>query len=409
MYCWLCGDCLEFERMSLMSSTMPPFIRDNQEWKDEWEKYSRVETYPRRRFSIDAQDSDIDFEFSCAQEWTFFYRAIVLNKEHSNKFHIPKEYRLSGIAYIPGGRTVYHRLLAPCDPKAACLGAGEPDSKTLQLYPIRHPFSDKYNYPEDDGWDHLEGYVIHSRCWNLIDHALGKKIASSRLESIAAALRDQWDGIIASEACGGKSGSVGFSKFRDHHSLFNNDIENRRDPFFIQELDILAWEAEQLVLLARDRASGLEDHNDDDLTSSNSTVFRLFKYKVPLEIKYLIADHLSLADTRRMLMAFGDTFDVNFWKWRVPSELLFEFKDDLKDSSSSSDGNDSNGGKMFAWDYVAAEIERRGVLSWPGVKNRRRILNMLNPVVESVLGAVSVENEPEVDDQSHEPLYHMLP
>ncbi|PGH11100.1 hypothetical protein AJ79_05045 [Helicocarpus griseus UAMH5409] len=304
IFCWICGDSLEGATWS--KDEMPPFAYCKQEWNDAWERYRGNRTLRKRKFSLDAQASDLAFGFSSCDEWTLFF---ILGD-------CAQDYQLTGIGYMPGGRTLDGRLFAPRDPETACLGAGKANFQTLRVYPIPHPFSENYYKSGDEktSFD-LNGYVLHSRCWDLLERLMGPTQATLHLDKITTALRAQWNDIITSDP----------SKEQKESSGYRND-----------------------------------KYPPNDIVS-------VFKHRVPLEIKYLISEHFGLK--------------------YVPVELLFELKngaDDVRNNDSY-----SNGDRLFAWDYIAVEIERRDILgSALGIGNRRRILRMLIPISQNVMKAI---------------------
>jgi hypothetical protein len=104
---------------------------------------------------------------------------IVSNEE--NKY-LPQGYHLSAIGDMPGARTPSRHLLAGRDRAAAWLGGVRENSETLPVSPVRHPFL--LGLPEEAP---VEGYVLHSRCWDLLELRLGLE-ASLRLDLITGAL-----------------------------------------------------------------------------------------------------------------------------------------------------------------------------------------------------------------------------
>ncbi|KAK2785363.1 hypothetical protein FQN53_007804 [Emmonsiellopsis sp. PD_33] len=379
IFCWLCGDSLEAATWA--REEPPDFVYAKQEWKDAWDEYRRVRSLRERKFSLEVPVSDLDFTFPLPAEWTLFYRVIIPSDP-------PHNYQLTGIGYMPGGRSLEANLFAPRDPKTACLGAGKANSQTLRVYPVPHPFSNNYYGLFDDmARSGIPGYVLHSRCWDLVERIIGPTQAMLHLDKIVAALRDQWNDILASDACKGSSRlPPGFFEFSLYHGL--NDYYNRMDPLFIPEVEELLRDSSQQLLEARKQQEACRNRIGQGSCDS------IFNHKVPLEIKYLISEHLSLVDTRNMLIALGENFPTNFWKRRVPMELLFEFKNDVEEGNgNNSDNSNFNGDKTFAWDYIAAEMERRDIMgSALGIKNRRRILNMLTPISQNVIKAINQQN-----------------
>jgi hypothetical protein len=282
----------------------------------------------------------------------------VISKE-DNKY-LPKGYHLSGIAYMAGARSMDEKyILIGRDPSSACLGAGKMNSQTLQVTPVPHPFSTfvPTNSP-------LEGYTFHSRCWDLIELRVGQQ-AALHLDVVVSAVRNQWD-IIIPQICNGETQYSGRHAFGLHHGL--DDIVNSQDPLFIPELDTLLHEG------ARCGSEGQRKPSVQSLLTS--------KYKLPLEVKYMIAGCLSLEDTSHMLLAFGEEFPPRYWKQHALTDLLFELEH----------FND----KPFAWEYLAVEIEKRDIVNdyWTvGLRCRRRILDMLGPTRQRILEGIKGKEE----------------
>ena len=261
---------------------------------------------------------------------------------------------------MPGARSVNGYLLAGKDPNTACLGAGKENYWTLRISPIPHPFA---SFDPKEG--PLDGYALHSRCWDLIENRVGS-LAMSRLDLIATALRDQWRDIISQE-CNGETGTTGYLNFKSYHDL---DGYKLKDPRFILEVNSLFQDGAQLS-------------TNEDSRNDNSRNLLTYKYKVPPEIKYLIAEYLDLTETYNMLAAFDEKFPVDFWKKHVPTDLIFELEN-IRDNNTS------------FWAYIAVEIEKREIVggwneTWNGIWNRRRILNKISPIKQRVLEAINEE------------------
>ena len=247
---------------------------------------------------------------------------------------------------MPGARNGQY-LLACRDPATACLGAARENLDTLRLSPVQHPFS----YC-DSGEGHLKAYPVHSRCWDLIEHKFGP-LATLRLHLIVTALRKQWDDIIP-RISHPPSTSLRYN-FGHYQGLENNDQVG--DPMFIQELNTLLQDCTNL--------SANQGPQETILLNILSS-----KYNIPLEVTYLIVDHLNLRDTYNMLVAFGEKFSVDYWKRHIPTDIIFELKKFDHDS--------------FLWPYIAAAIESRGILETGGIWNRKRVLGMLNLIKQFV-------------------------
>lgn len=246
-------------------------------------------------------------------------------------------------------------ILAPRDPTIACIGAAKENSKTLRVSPNPHPFS--YYAPRRG---HLEGYVVHSRCWDLIERKIGSgSLATSRLDLIAQALQKQWDDIIPEVSNRDKHPASWYFDFSNYQNL--DDHDKLQDPLFIPEVDSLLQDCAQF---SASRVLQEAVSVSADVLSS--------KYNVPLEIKYLIAQHLNLEDTYNMLIAFGEIFPMEYWKKHVPTDVIFGLEQVDHDS--------------FPWPCLAVEIENRAILKKAnGIFNRKRILSMLNPIMDFVL------------------------
>jgi hypothetical protein len=152
----------------------------------------------------------------------------------------------------------------------------------------------------------------------LIERRVGQQ-AALHLDIIVSALQKQWDTIAPQFS--------GFYAFMRHHGL--DDSENRHDPLFIPTLDDLFQECAR---------RGSEVQRKPSVQSLLTS-----KYKLPLEIKYLIAGYLSLEDTSHMLLAFGEEFPPRYWKQHALTDLLFELE--------------HFDNEAFAWDILAVAIE----------------------------------------------------
>ncbi|PGH02853.1 hypothetical protein AJ79_07509, partial [Helicocarpus griseus UAMH5409] len=291
IYCWLCGETLEGG--SWATKSPPPFVFEKPEWKQPWDKWFQNPRARKRKFFIDMNASDLAINFKAPYTW------LVLSYHKEENQQLPPGYHLSGIGYMPGSRTPSGYFLAGRDPASACLGGARVNAQTLQVTSIPHPFSD---YTCHRGL--LKGLVLHSRCWDLIEMRLGPR-AASRLDLISAAL--------------------------EHH------FEKRHDPLFIPEVSRLvqacARFSETVEVQRRSMDSGKTHYSNNAF---------------PPEIYYFVADHLNLADTYSMLLAFGLRFPTSYWKRHIPTDLIFELEN----------VND----KTFPWDYAAVELEKRNIL-----------------------------------------------
>lgn len=364
LYCWLCG--LPLDGFTAWTKDMiPSFAFENELWKKAWYEYRAIPKSRRRKFSLYMNASDLDVTFKLHFQWLALFRTSMFKATRlpiyvnalltmktlpvvlsTNDKSLPDGYHLSGIGYMPGARNGQYLLACP-DPATACLGATRENSDTLRVSPVQHPFA-LYYVPKDS---HLKAYTVHSRCWDLIEHKIGP-LATSRLDLIVAALRKQWDDIISLLAQPPIRLCYKFKRYQGFE-----DIDQAADPMFINELKPLLQNYANLPANPYQQETA-------SLGIINS------KYNIPLEITYLIVDHLNLRDTYNMLIAFGEKLPVNFWKRHIPTDILFEFERFDHDS--------------FLWSNIAVEIESRGILETHGIWNRKRVLGMLNPIKQFV-------------------------
>lgn len=190
---------------------------------------------------------------------------------------------------MPGARTLSEYVLVGRDPASACLGGGRENSQTLRVSPLPHPFS-SYTPKEAP----LEGRVLHSRCWDLIELRVGTQ-AASRLDLVVAALERQWWEDIIPRICHGETQFAAFYTFSRSQEI--NRSDKQHDPIRIPEVDTLLDDCTRLSASRESQSSSLKSG-------------RTFKVAIPLEIHYLVAEYLNLADTYNMLLAFGVRFPV---------------------------------------------------------------------------------------------------
>ncbi|KAK2760821.1 hypothetical protein FQN54_002059 [Arachnomyces sp. PD_36] len=333
-------------------------IHERQEWQDIWDEHFRKPSSRFRKFALDLHTSDIAYAFNSSHQWLRIFRVLVSSKD--NNRYLPPGYHLSGIGYLPTARNEKKYLLAPKDPNIACLGDARRNSWTLPITPVQHPLTTDFTSFRPGPFD---GYVMHSRCWDIIELQLGPA-AASRLDLIASSLVGMWQDIVSGKS-EGNTGLEGVDPYPWYYD-FDNDLA-RPEPLYINQVDELLYDCRRLLKTRFSR------------TTKNLLTF---KYNLPQEIQYLITGYLRLFDIYNMLTAFDETFPVSFWEKRVPLDLLFEFKKIFSE----------NGHNTLLWAYVATEIYRRCLLSpCTGMLNRRRILDKITPLKKRVLEAMEDE------------------
>lgn len=86
------------------------------------------------------------------------------------------------------------------------------------------------------------------------------------------------------------------------------------------------------------------------------------KYSLPLEILYLITDHLHTNELRHMAIAFNEQFPVSFWRRQIP-DMFFEV----------------NRIERINWSLFAVLVRTDHIQKSPGVLNPRRLLDVIRP------------------------------
>lgn len=118
------------------------------------------------------------------------------------------------------------------------------------------------------------------------------------------------------------------------------------------------------------------------------------KYGVPLEIIYLIADLLDAADARKMLKAFGEELSPHYWRKRIPDWFI-----EVEEVDPGS----------IDWPYLASLLPMQPIDEFAscvdptcgdpirikrlrdGLWNKKRIMDMLRPVKQSLLEEIRLE------------------
>ncbi|EFR05086.1 hypothetical protein MGYG_08095 [Nannizzia gypsea CBS 118893] len=232
-------------------------------------------------------------------------------------------YHLSGIDYTPGARILKEKyILSLRDPTAACIGRAKENAGALQVSPVPHPFTPR---DFDDSNSSLQGYLIHSRCWDLIEHNIGP-VAGFKLDLLVAALQKQWDNLMPRLQAGPFCDYIQthLSKhekehrcilaFEDYMHWDNKTTPGHSseacwslpDPIFIPELDSLFQDCKQ-------KSSVMKRSLRQTLT---------LDYRLPLEILMCIADYLTFQELYTTLTASEEEFPVGYWKQRIPVNLF---------------------------------------------------------------------------------------
>ncbi|EEQ31818.1 uncharacterized protein MCYG_04637 [Microsporum canis CBS 113480] len=188
LFCWLCGAPLESSAYWFRKYP-PDIIFAKEEWYSAWTRHQSHRSLRKRKFSLSMPASHLADSLGEGNAWVNLFRMIIFSK--NDKF-LPQGYHLSGIGYTPGARTLKNKyILSLRDSTAACIGLTKENSDALQVSPVPHPFT-----PSDfDDNSSLEGYPIHSRCWDLIEHHIGP-VAGFKLDLLVAALHKQWDKLM---------------------------------------------------------------------------------------------------------------------------------------------------------------------------------------------------------------------
>ncbi|KAK2818409.1 hypothetical protein FQN49_007929 [Arthroderma sp. PD_2] len=279
--------------------------------------------------------------------------------------YLPKGHHLSGIGYLPGARTMEGKyILAPRDPNVACIGGMRENSEALKVCPVPHIFSYLTQCENN-----LEGLIIHSRCWDMIEHQIGS-LAVTRLDLVAEALQRYWQRTLQSLR---NDSSLKHESPYDLCYTFNLWHNSRDeyygsggfgspkppvgDPMFVPEVSALLQEQPQFSF--RQQAA-----------KGNALCLLTRRYALPLEIKYLIAGHLGIEDVCNMLLAFGEEFPVNYWRQQAHGDIIFELDSVDPDRLP----------------FLAREIIKRGLLQEvEGLQFRQRLIETLVPIKQDIL------------------------
>lgn len=287
------------------------------------------------------------------------------------------EYRISGIAELPGARRGGKYLLVPRNRDRACLGAPEspPSDGTTEegqvsdkkavvaAVPVPHPFS---SLRHEDG--RLDGYVIHSRCWTLMEKHIGSQ-AMARLDIVVSALHEQWDRILDCLQRQPRDFPWAYRDFLDYQDWQYRGF-HACDPLHIPAINKIF----QTSVSSRTRQKK-KDVAKIPVRRSRG---------VPTELIYHIAEYLEVIDARSMSIAFGESLPGSYWRKRI-SDIFTEVEnidpDRIDWSYLAVMLNTTMTEDMFELKAINDPQIDLSVRLW----NRRRIINMLHPVKQRVL------------------------
>ncbi|EZF79046.1 hypothetical protein H105_00014 [Trichophyton soudanense CBS 452.61] len=315
LFCWLCGAPLE-SCAATYRNEPPSVVYGKEEWYSAWTRHQSYRSLRKQKFSPCLPTSHLSGSLG--------------GQRAKNDKLLSQGYHLSGIGYTPGARTLKGRhILSLRDPASACIGFTKENSDALKVTPVPHPFTP---HDSDDDNSSLEGYPLHSRCWDLIQHNIGP-VAGFKLDLLVAALRKQWDDLMPQLVAASTNyysplyagpfdyflaGRLGHSKeyrrvlaFRDYMHWDNKSFPRQPtlslpDPVFIPELDSLFQNCRQKSSLIR---------------RSSKRILTL-DYRLPLEILMCIADYLTTQELYTMLTAFEEEFPIEYWKRQIPVDLF---------------------------------------------------------------------------------------
>jgi hypothetical protein len=90
----------------------------------------------------------------------------------------------------------------------------------------------------------------------------------------------------------------------------------------------------------------------------------LSSFSLPLDIRYIILDHLNHTDIRNVLVALGWQIPDQYWRVRFPKDIIWEIEELTAPPTD------------VAWQYLCLEAELL-LESLDGLRNRQRIIQVL--------------------------------
>lgn len=379
VFCWLCRD----DMVEALCRGMPRPAPYKRKWKNVFTKRHEVDSQSAFKYAIYMNALELDFAMVDVDNeeppcWatlcrmcmlcdlikvhpslnilTMRTRVVIVIFSKNNK-HLPNGFHLSGIAYMPGATIEGGYAIVPRDQNRAFIGEPKENSETLRVSYVAAPFSEERN----PGESQLQGYSIHSRCWDLFARQVSPQTIS-RLDLIASCLQKlshtslpSYRDLLAGMQKPGVRCFCGSCTCRSGVSHW------ARDPVFIPELDKLFHEG--IRKARRNKASKKRQATLSILS---------LRFNLPQEIKYLIAEYLDAQDTSNMLAAFSERFPPGYWKKRISTDTLFEFESVDPD--------------MIDWEFVAQQVEARGLLDARGVIERGLRMQAIDPIVRSLRG-----------------------
>ncbi|OJJ46698.1 hypothetical protein ASPZODRAFT_16446 [Penicilliopsis zonata CBS 506.65] len=375
-FCWICGGHLHSDD-DWQLGTPPLLVSEKEEWQQIWKQHARWKRTRNRPFAIHLPASELSMAFQQQKGWYHLFRMIL---EKADESPCRPSYSLSGIGDMDGARAPHRLFFVPLDPEMAYIGC--PGHKTARIavvaripHPSRAHDIDDDDDDDDDGDDPaLKGYLLHARCWDLLERQLGSR-ATQQLDYILAALKKFWSQEGALEIprliYQGLIDFTGKPIFMESQRSVTGGVivpyPGIDDPFHIPAVN---------ELLHRSRVRG-EEGPVTALSSSSSssvTAYLSTRLSLPLEIKYAISDYLDATSVRNMLLAFGESLPVSYWLHRIPTTLYMEIQDKALTAPETID-----------WPYLTMMVNDKNILGDSlGIWNRSRILAILTQVTEYV-------------------------
>jgi hypothetical protein len=219
------------------------------------------------------------------------------------------------------------------------------------------------------------GYPVHARCWSLVELLIGPEV-EMYLETFVEALQrrfrkeildpmyllDQDNGVYiilekSLPQLGLGPGSYEYDPEIREELLSDETRYLHRDPLQIPGLECLLKNA-AIKKQTPDRDGGPLVQGPFDFIG------------LPLEIQYLVLDHLDLDEVATLHVAFTGRFELrvsdSYWKRRAPGKLIYEIQDfkDIEDNKSDTEVD---------WEKLCLRAEQF-VQTSEHLKNRQRIM-----------------------------------
>jgi hypothetical protein len=274
-------------------------------------------------------------------------------------------YQLSGVARFD---TFLDDIFAvPQDRDTVASGVPQLDEDISERFPDGTIFVYPATFWNSNNRDlDPHGYPIHAHCWTLIQQIIGPYV-NDQLGLFIQVLHERWTEILFQLPDCICTINGQWLPFMDEDKPLEHDeldvkVFALRDPMHIPAIH-------DLMQKSIKHRTGERMKRKTRRWSSHSFITKYVKSfssssGLPLDIKYIILDYLNHTDTRNVLMALKWRIPDQYWRGRVPKDIIWEIKEL---AASPTD---------VAWQDLCLEAELL-LESLHGLLNRQRIIQVL--------------------------------